>query len=521
MPDPLAFLVLAATAGVLTLLLPFAAHRSWLLWTAHRLPRPSLPTEWQGELPEVTVQLPVYDEVHVVERLVDAACSLDYPREKLEVQILDDSDDATSEMAARCARTWRSRGVRVEHVRRGSRNGFKAGALAHGLRRARGQLLLVLDADFVPGPDLIRELLPPFADPEIGMVQARWDHLNEDWSLLTRAQALLLDGHFFFEHGARWRSGRFFNFNGTAGMWRRRCLEDAGGWQADTLTEDLDLSYRAQMKGWRFAFLEGVGVPAELPELVAALEIQQKRWAQGGIQTAVKILPRLLRQDWPRKVKLEAVIHLCGHLAHPLTLLLGLLLYPAAVARRNLGLEHLLWLDLAVLGAATLPFVAYYLAAGRRRGRPWRRLVPSVAAALSVGVGLSAPVSRAVLRGLAGAPDRFDRTPKRGAAAATVYRGVSSRRDSAFKLVMAGTLFVGFVGAAAGGFWASMPFLGLFLSGYLALGLGGLSPPRAGVVEEERPERNPDAQAGPEGLGPRARLLVGGQAPVAEEYEAA
>ena len=522
MPDPLAWLVLLCAAGVLALLLPFAAHRTWLLWTVLRRRAPSLPEEWEGELPDVTVQLPVYNELGVVERLVDAACSLEYPREKLEVQILDDSNDGTSRLAAARARAWRKRGVRVRHLRRRDRSGFKAGALARGLAGARGEFLLVLDADFVPGADLIRRLLPPFADPGIGMVQARWDHLNRDRSLLTRAQALLLDGHFFFEHGARFRSGRFFNFNGTAGMWRRACLEDAGGWEADTLTEDLDLSYRAQMRGWRFAFLDHVGVPAELPEEVGALEVQQKRWAQGGVQTALKILPRLLAGPWPWKVKAEAAIHLCGHLAHPLTLLLGVLLFPAALARRSLGLEHLLWVDLAVFAAATVPFLAYYAAAGRRRRRPWRRLASSVLATLSVGIGLSAPVTRAVLRGLASRTDPFVRTPKRGGAGASPYPGSSRVGDSALKLGLAGALLAGFAGALAQGFWASLPFLALFLSGYLALGLGGvLSGAPPGVEEEETPERQPDRQADPERLGPRAGHPVAPQPPVAEEYEAA
>ena len=531
MPEPLALAVLVGTGVVLALLLPFAAHRSYLLWVARTRSAPEPRREWKGPLPRVTVQLPIYNERHVVERLVDAACRIDYPRSLLQIQVLDDSTDDTSLRAERRIRRWRKRGVRIEHVLRGSREGYKAGALAHGMERADGEFLLVLDADFVPPPDVLHRLLPPFADPGVGMVQARWDHLNEEESWLTRAQALLLDGHFFFEQGGRYAAGRFFNFNGTAGLWRRRCVEEAGGWEFDTLTEDLDLSYRAQMAGWRFVFLEDVGVPAEVPGSVGALEVQQRRWAQGGIQTARKVLPRLLRGPWPWPVKLEAIVHLCGHLAHPLTLLLGLLLLPSALARRALGFEELLSLDVAVFAAATLPFLAFYAAAGRRRDRPWRRLIPDVIRTLALGVGLSAPVSRAVLRGFVGRRDPFLRTPKRGGGsrenAGASYPGRSRPGDTALKLALAGAMAVATAVSLAAGFYASLPFLLLFGGGWLALGVSGLRPgvcaPRGpGSLDQEPGEgRDPDGQAEPGGLGPDAGLQKAGEAPVAEEYEAA
>ncbi|MBW3534148.1 MAG: glycosyltransferase [Gemmatimonadetes bacterium] len=515
MTPAFATMVLAATAAVLALLVPFALHRSHLLRLSRRAPPAATRTPVPEEaLPVVTVQLPVFNERHVVERLVDAACALDYPRERLEVQVLDDSTDDTTARAQASAAAWRERGVDVRVIRRGRRDGFKAGALAHGVERARGEMFLVLDADFVPPPDLVRRLLPPFQDASVGMVQARWDHLNEDENGLTRAQALLLDGHFFLEHGARYASGRFFNFNGTAGMWRRRCVEEAGGWRADTLTEDLDLSYRAQMAGWRFVFLEDVGVPAELPARVGALEVQQRRWAQGGIQTARAVLPRLVCGPWPWRVKTEAVFHLCGHLAHPLTVLLGLLLFPSAVARRTLGLERLLALDLALFAMATGPFLAFYATAARRRDRPWRLVLPGVLRTLSVGIGLSAPVGRAVLRGLGRAGDPFVRTPKRGAAARASYAGGGRVGDTTLELALGGIMVVYMTLAVTGGYWAQIPFLLLFASGWL--GLGGralLDGPTArrpqSFAEKEHDDRAPQEETRPEGLRPRAGLPVG------------
>lgn len=506
MTDPVAILILVSTVCVLGLLLPFAMHRTWLLfWAGRRSPLAEAP--WEGPLPRVTVQLPIFNEAGVVERLVDAAAGLDYPAHLLEIQVLDDSTDATVAIARERVRAWRARGVEIQHLRRGSREGFKAGALAWGHLRASGEFMVVLDADFVPAPDMIRRLLDGFTSSRIGMVQARWDHLNEGQNPLTRAQALLLDGHFFFEQGGRHAAGRFFNFNGTAGMWRRACLEQAGGWSAETLTEDLDLSYRAQMAGWRFNFLSDYGVPAELPPDVSALEVQQKRWAQGGVQTARKILPGLLRSSFPAAIKLEAVIHLLGHLAHPLTLALGLLLYPSALARRALGFHHYLWLDLVVFALATGPFLIFYAWAGRRRNRPWRRVAPAVLLTLATGIGLTAAVSGAVLRGLRSTTDPFVRTPKRGGGPRR-YPAASPAVGLVTKFGLAAIIGWCAISAVASGMYASLPFLLLFLAGYLWLGLGQLVvagiPPR--VDDEEYVEGHPDQQAKGYGLRPLAGL---------------
>ncbi|MFB6240365.1 MAG: glycosyltransferase, partial [Gemmatimonadota bacterium] len=374
------------------------------------------PSAWRGELPPVTVQIPVYNEANVVERAVDAACRLDYPRDRLEVQVLDDSDDGTSELAARRVEAWRGEGVDAHHLRRPGREGYKAGALAHGAERASGEFFLVLDADFVPDPDLIRRLLPAFSDPDVGMVQAAWAHLNEEgggW--LTRAQALLLDAHFAVEHEARCRAGLFFNFNGTAGMWRRECLADVGGWEGDTLTEDLDLSYRAQLGGWKGVYRDDVRVDGELPASVRSLEVQQERWARGGIQTARKLLPAIWRSDERLAVKAEATSHLLGHLAHPLTTLLGLALAGAGF----LGGVHALpdWFHALALSLAVLPFVLFYGTASRLRGAGAAATVRRVAEAMTLGIGLGVPLTRAVARGAV--EERgggvFRRTPKSGA----------------------------------------------------------------------------------------------------------
>ncbi len=472
MPDWVAWGVVVLTAGTLALLIPFALHRTHLIRLARR--ERAERGRWTGPLPKVTVQLPVYNEAGVVERLVDAAAGMDYPRELLEVQLLDDSTDETSERGARRVAHWRERGVRIRHLRRGTREGFKAGALAEGMRVADGEFLLILDADFVPNPDLIHRLLGPFQDPGVGMVQARWDYLNEHASVLTRCQALLLDAHFFMEQGGRWAADRFMNFNGTAGMWRRRALDDAGGWSADTLTEDLDISYRAQMAGWRFVFRPGVGVPSELPEDVRSLEVQQKRWSQGGIQTARKVLPDLLKGDWSPAVKREAAVHLLGHLAYPLTLLLGILLLPSAFARRALGLDELLLVDSFVFVGATLSFLIFFCAAGRRRRRSWPRLIPTAIGALALGIGLTATVSGAVLRGARpGVRDPFHRTPKRGSGA---YRYLSpgAPRDTFVKLALLAWMAGSAVIAIQHGLFATLPFLVLFGAGYGWLGMGEL-----------------------------------------------
>lgn len=515
----------ALYGAVLFLLLPFAAHRVTLLWLSRR-PEPHHPSPPSpGHPPRVTVQLPVYNEKHVVERLIDTTCLLSHPRHLLQIQVLDDSTDDTTALARRRAREWREQGVDITVLHRTDRHGYKAGALAAGLESASGDQILILDADFVPPPGLLEDLLPSMADPRVGMVQARWDHLNEDESWLTRAQALLLDGHFMVEQRGRYRGGRLFKFNGTAGLWRRSALDDAGGWHHDTLIEDLDISYRSQMAGWRFVLRDEVGVPAELPRTPAALLVQQRRWAQGGVQAARKLLPRVLGSSLRPVVKLEGVVHLCGQFTYPLTLALALLVVPAAFARRQLGMDALWWLDLAVFAGAAGPFIAYYLTAARRRGRRWGRAIWRATGALVLGAGLSAHLTRSVFRGFRPVRDPFERTPKTGASrgsgddppARRAARGRAVGIGAGVYMVLTGVL------AMSAGFWASLPFVALFAAGFLSLGVGRGGARRGRrdeAPENQSPHRQPHDGAVPPGLRPDPGGLVGGESPVPQEGEA-
>lgn len=390
----------------------FGAHRYHLLYLRFRGRSPECPPAPE-DWPVVTVQLPVYNERHVVDRLLRCVAALDYPRDRLEIQVLDDSTDDTTQRIAATLTDLRSHGLSIDHIRRSNREGFKAGALAHGLSSSQGEIVVIFDADFRPSEDVLRRLVPHFRDPKVGMVQARWGHLNRDDSLLTRAQALFLDGHFLIEHVARSRSGRFFNFNGTAGAWRRSCIDDAGGWQGDTLTEDLDLSYRAQLKGWRFLFLEDVVVPAELPATMNAYKAQQHRWAKGSIQTAMKLLPSILRAPVTLRQKVEAVFHLANNINYLLMLLTTVLVLPTLLLR---------WEEYRLLGGllyfasfvfATASVAAFYGTAARvgggRPAGPFRLLF-----LMALGIGLSVNNGAAVMEALRRHKTPFKRTPKRG-----------------------------------------------------------------------------------------------------------
>jgi cellulose synthase/poly-beta-1,6-N-acetylglucosamine synthase-like glycosyltransferase len=459
--------------GVLAL---YGLHRLVLVsvWWRTRRRAPSAPPP-PAVWPRVTVQLPLYNEVYVAERLIDAVAALDYPRDRLEIQVLDDSTDETREVAAGAVARARARGLEVRHLHRSERTGYKAGALAAGLERATGELVAVFDADFVPRPDFLRRTVPWFADPGLGLVQARWDHLNRGYSLLTRVQALLLDGHFRIEHAARNRGGCFFNFNGTAGVWRRRAIEDAGGWAADTLTEDLDLSYRAQLAGWRFLYLPDLGVPSELPVDANGFKSQQHRWARGSVQTGRKLLGRILRAPLPARVKLEAFVHLTNNLAYPLMVMLSLLVFPAMLLRRGGGLGEVLLVDLPLFAGATGSVLVFYGASQAAGGGAWRRELRYLPALMGLGVGLSLSNARAALGGLVRRGGPFVRTPKYGielglGSGPAPWRRLRYRAGRSATSLLEGLFALYFAGvtalAVSWGMWASVPFLALFLHGY-------------------------------------------------------
>jgi cellulose synthase/poly-beta-1,6-N-acetylglucosamine synthase-like glycosyltransferase len=476
---PLLFLsqsaVLLVYALAQLLLVLYSSHRYLVLWRCRgsrpRLadPIPPASESW----PRVTVQLPVFNERTVVERLIAAAAALDYPWDRLEIQVLDDSTDDTTRLAAATVLRLRAAGLDIRHFHRARRDGYKAGALAAGLLASRGELIAVFDADFVPPPDFLRRAVPRFAEPATGMVQARWGHLNRERSLLTRAQAVMIDSHFMLEHEARMRSGLFFNFNGTAGVWRRACIEDAGGWTHDTLTEDLDLSYRAQLRGWRFVFDRTLEAPAELPSNLAALETQQRRWAKGSIQTARKVLPRVIRSALPLPVKLEACIHLTGNVTYPLLVVLALLLLPVLLVTSHTS-PLLAWtLQAGVLVFGVLP-VTLFLAAGQAAvGRTPRDMLLDVPASLVLGVGLSLNNARAVLEGLGSRLGDWDRTPKSGEERAPArVTGYAVRAGGGRMEGLLALYFAGLIGFALGaGEYRAVPFMALLLVGFGAVGL--------------------------------------------------
>jgi len=400
---------------VLVILAVYGGHRYWMvyLYYKHNKKKTTAPAAYFEELPRVTVQLPIFNEQYVVDRLLDAVCKLEYPREKLDIQLLDDSTDETVVVACGLVERYAALGHPVSYLHRDNRSGFKAGALEEGLKTAKGEFVAIFDADFVPSPDFLLQCIHHFTDPKIGMVQTRWTHINRSYSLLTEVEAILLDGHFVLEHSARSRSGVFFNFNGTAGMWRRAAIDEAGGWQHDTLTEDTDLSYRAQLKGWKFLYLQDVECPAELPVEMTAFKTQQARWAKGLIQVAKKILPRVLASDAPRSVKIEAWYHLTANLSYPLMIVLSVLLLPAMVIRFYQGWFQMLYIDLPLFMASTFSISSFYLVSQKELfPRTWPRALLFLPLLMALGIGLTITNTRAVLEALAGKQTAFARTPK-------------------------------------------------------------------------------------------------------------
>lgn len=463
-------ILLTIYASMLFALSLYGGHRLSLVrrwWQARRAApvTPPLPQD----LPGVTVQLPLFNEANVVERIIDSVAALDWPRDLLQIQVLDDSTDETTGLAHEVVTRWRARGLDISLLHRTDRTGFKAGALEAGLRAAKHPLVAIFDADFVPQPDFLRRMIGPFTDERVAVVQARWGHLNEQRNWLTRLQGLMLDAHFRIEHVARSRNGLFFNFNGTAGIWRISAISDAGGWHHETLTEDLDLSYRAQMRGWKFVYLDDVVCPAELPESLMAFKTQQHRWAKGSVQVMRKLLPQVLAARLPWAVRKEAFFHLSGNLCYLLAIPLFLFMLPMLMMRASIVDGWIgFWVDLGIFLALTgsvLLFLLSTLIAKRRLLSRDLLLVPGL---IALGSGLALNQTRAVIEALCGHASPFVRTPKSGG-----KRYASARSLIVFAEIL-GALYATVVTGYAlrEGLWSTLPFCLLFAVGYWQVVLG-------------------------------------------------
>lgn len=409
--------------AVLLVLASYGVHRSHLVFQCwrhrHKLARArALPVgarlRSDAELPVVTIQLPLFNEATVAVRLIETVAKIDYPRDRLEIQVLDDSTDETQAIASAVVERLRREGLDVVYIHRVDRVGYKAGALDHGLKTARGELVAIFDADFLPPVNFLRDVVGHFADPAIGMVQTRWGHLNRDHSLLTQVQALMLDGHHMVENRARFGAGHLFNFSGTGGIWRRVAIDEAGGWQHDTLTEDLDLSYRAQLAGWRFVYRDDVISPAELPEDVSAFRAQQYRWAKGTVQTARKLLGRVMKAPLTPGQRLEAFFHLTPHFAYPLMVALSVLLLPALAFMPATDPRTMLLIDLPLVLGTSGSLAAFYCLAESAQGRSRWSALARLPMVIALGAGLAPHLTKAVHEGWSARAGEFVRTPKKG-----------------------------------------------------------------------------------------------------------
>ena len=495
---------------VLFVLALYGLHRYWLGYDYYAYSKnvPAQPppvTEW----PRVTIQLPIYNERYVFERLVEAISRFDYPSELLDVQVLDDSTDETQEVAGNCVERYAAQGMPITYIHRNNREGYKAGALENGLKSSKGQFVAIFDADFVPSPDFLQRTIPYFMNPSggagIGMVQTRWTYLNTDYSLLTQVETILLDGHFVVEHGARSRRGTFFNFNGTAGVWRRTAIDQAGGWQHDTLTEDTDLSYRAQLKGWKFLYLPHIECASELPVDMNGFKAQQARWAKGLMQTAKKILPKVFKSNVPWHVKSEAFFHLTANISYPLMVLLSTMLLPAMIVRFYQGWIQMLVIDLPLFLASTCSISSFYLVAQKElHPKTWYRTFLYMPFVMATGIGISVRNAQAVIEAIAGKKSEFARTPKYNIAGKQGSYAKKSYKNKAGWMPYAEiSLWIYFaltvVYAVSNENYAPVPFLLLFVWGYLYTGFMSLGQTYLANLrfEVETPEMRPAASGAP------------------------
>jgi cellulose synthase/poly-beta-1,6-N-acetylglucosamine synthase-like glycosyltransferase len=459
---------------VLSILAVFGAHRYFMVYLYYKnkkaVPKPEGKFE---KLPRVTIQLPMYNEMYVAERLIDAVVKMDYPRELLEIQVLDDSTDETVAIASRRVAYYKDLGLDITYLHRKNREGYKAGALDEGMKVAKGEFIAVFDADFIPHKHFLTNTIDFFTAPNVGMVQMRWSHLNRNFSLITRLQSIFLDGHFMIEHTARNRSGRFFNFNGTAGIWRKAAIIAGGGWEHDTLTEDLDLSYRSQMKGWQFIYLPEYSVPAELPVDIVAFKAQQHRWAKGSIQTAKKLLPKIFKSKLPLPIKIEAFFHLAANMAYLLMVPLSISILPVVIFRRALNWNQMVIYDVPLFLLATASVSAFYVVSQKELYSDWTTTFKYLPLLMGLGIGLSVNNSFAVVEALRNKESEFVRTPKFGIEKRNDSWGSKKYKGNKKLLIPLVELILGFYFTVAviicinEGIWLTLPFLMLFQYGYL------------------------------------------------------
>jgi cellulose synthase/poly-beta-1,6-N-acetylglucosamine synthase-like glycosyltransferase len=461
----------------LSILFAFGLHGLVMIYYYHKTRAYATPDlEIPAVLPMVTVQLPVFNEVYVIERLVNAICEMEYPKDKLEIQLLDDSTDETVEVSRRLVAEWASRGFDIKHIHRIDRTGYKAGALKSGLEKAKGEFVAIFDADFVPKKDFLMKTIPHFRNDGVGMVQTRWEHLNEDYSYLTRAQALALDGHFVIEQQVRNKAGFFINFNGTAGIWRKSCIEDAGNWHADTLAEDLDLSYRAQLRGWKFVFLNDVTSPAELPADINGLKTQQFRWTKGAVETAKKLLPLVWKSKIPLKIKLECTVHLTSNIVFPFILLTAFLNVPLVVIKNTVEGYDSIFTMMGIFVLASISTFMFYMYAQRAIHLDWRRRLMLFPVFMAGSMGFAVNNTKAVFEALTGKKSAFLRTPKYKIVGAEgewkKKKYVQKKIGGAVFMELFFTLYF-IVGISISVFYleiAAIPFQLLFLAGFGTVG---------------------------------------------------
>jgi cellulose synthase/poly-beta-1,6-N-acetylglucosamine synthase-like glycosyltransferase len=463
------YLVALLVVGLFSLEAIFLTYKYW------KGRKRNLSIQQIDYFPQVTVQLPIYNELYVAERLIQAVCSLDYPRKKLQIQVLDDSDDATVEICRNQVIKYKVQGFNISLIRRTQRTGYKSGALREGLKSAQGELIAIFDADFLPQANFLTKTVSLFADSAVGMVQTRWDHLNEDYSMLTRAQAFGLAGHFVVEQNGRNSAGYFMNFNGTAGIWRKSCIEDSGNWQDDTLTEDLDLSYRAQLKGWEFVFLTDVVTPAELPAEINALKSQQYRWTKGAVETARKILPKLWKSKLPLKLKIHSTLHLTNNFVYPFILILAFLNLPLILIKNHVPESGIFFIIFSFFLLSFGASFLFYSLSQMTLYKDWKKRMLLFPVFMSGSMGFSINNTWAVIQGLFRVRTPFIRTPKyklignKGSFFGKKY-GISTDKMVFIEILMSIYSCIGLVIAIYYFEIGIIPFMLMFFAGFSLIG---------------------------------------------------